>query len=212
MKLFDLHTHLLPDVDDSRLHLAEMEKMVKKYKDANFKIIALTPHLYNPYVHTDIPLIKKRYEVFSEIASDYGIQTTLGSEVYVQNQDVIKGIPIALKYQLIEFSTKLPCANLVSKVQALQSSGIQVIIAHVERYPYMKKDSVLFKQVRATGALIQVNVGGAENGSAIPFLENELADLISTDNHGDFTFPERYLEQIVEFPYLLERMDKLKII
>lgn len=211
MKLIDLHTHLLPNIDDGRLKIEEIEKMLKIYRDSNIRSIALTPHLYNPYVHSNIDLLMERYTMFNTIASDYGISTTLGSEVYVNNQDEIKGIPINLKYQLIEFSTKLPCINLVQKVKALKESGVEVIIAHVERYPFMTKNSLFFKQLKELGVLFQVNVEGAEDGTAIPFLEEELVDIISTDNHGDFTLPERYLKQLINYPYLLERMDSLNI-
>jgi protein-tyrosine phosphatase len=212
MKLIDLHTHLLPDVDDSTLKIDQVEKMLKKYKDANIKAIALTPHLYNPYVHTNLDLLGKRYNMFEKIAADFGIVTSLGSEVYVGNQEIIKGIPISMEFQLIEFSTKLPCVNLVQKVRVLKQSGLNVIIAHVERYPFMSKNSLLFKQLKELGVLFQVNVEGAENGSAIPFLEEGVVDIISTDNHGDFTLPERYLKQLINYPYLLERMDNLNII
>jgi protein-tyrosine phosphatase len=211
MKLIDLHTHLLPNIDDSKLEMNQLEKMLKKYKDANIKAIALTPHLYNPYVHTDLDLLGSRYKIFDEMASDYGIITSLGSEVYVNRQEIIKGIPISLKFQLIEFSTKLPCANLVEKVRALKKTGVEVIIAHVERYPFMSLNSPLFKELKQLGVLFQVNVAGAENGSAIPFLEEEVADIISTDNHGDFTLPERYLKQLINYPYLVERMESLNI-
>jgi len=186
--------------------------MLKKYKDANIKAIALTPHLYNPYVHTNLDLLGKRYNMFEKIAADFGIVTSLGSEVYVGNQEIIKGIPISMEFQLIEFSTKLPCVNLVQKVRVLKQSGLNVIIAHVERYPFMSKNSLLFKQLKELGVLFQVNVEGAENGSAIPFLEEGVVDIISTDNHGDFTLPERYLKQLINYPYLLERMDNLNII
>ncbi len=212
MKLIDLHTHLLPDVDDSTLKIDQVEKMIKKYKDANIKAIALTPHLYNPYVHTNLDLLGERYNMFEKIAADFGIVTSLGSEVYVGNQEIIKGIPISMEFQLIEFSTKLPCVNLVQKVRVLKQSGLNVIIAHVERYPFMSKNSLLFKQLKELGVLFQVNVEGAENGSAIPFLEEGVVDIISTDNHGDFTLPERYLKQLINYPYLLERMDNLNII
>lgn len=212
MKLVDMHTHLLSNIDDGKLEIENWEKMLKKYKDANIKTIALTPHLYNPYVHTNLDLLVKRYTAFEEIASDFGITTSLGSEVYVGSQEIIKGIPISMKYQLIEFSTKLPCANLVEKVLKLLLTGVKVIIAHVERYPFMSVGSPLFKQLKDLGVYFQVNVEGAENGSAIPFLEEEAADIISTDNHGDFTLPERYLKQLINYPYLLERMDGLNII
>lgn len=212
MRFIDLHTHLLPGVDDSILKTNQMEKMLRNYKNANIESIALTPHLYNPYVHTNLDLIGEQYNKFKEMASDFGIMTSLGSEVFVSEQKIIKGIPISMKFQLIEFSTKLPCANLIEKVRTLKLSGLNVIIAHVERYPFMSVNSILFKQLKELGVLFQVNVEGIENGSAIPFLEEKVVDIISTDNHGDFTLPERYIKQLNNYPYLVERMDSLNII
>lgn len=211
MKFIDLHTHLLPNVDDSKLKLDQIDEMMKRYKDFNFGVISLTPHLYNPYVHTNIDIIEERFIVVNEIAKSYGIKCILGSEVYVDQQEEIRGIPIDLRYQLIEFSTKLPAANIEKKVLALKNSGVGVIIAHVERYPFLGVDSKLFRTFRDMGILFQVNVAGLENGTALPFVEERVADILSTDNHGDMTFPKRYLKQIEDFPYLIERMESLNI-
>ncbi|MBK5200574.1 MAG: capsule biosynthesis protein CapC [Spirochaetaceae bacterium] len=211
MKFIDLHTHLLPGVDDSKLHLEQIEEMMNKYKEANFGVIAVTPHLYNPYVFTHIDIIEERLKYVKSIAENYGIKCILGSEVYVDQQEIIRGIPIDLRYQLIEFSTKLPIADLEKKVEALKNTGIEIIIAHVERYPYMGVRTKLFKNLRDMGVFFQVNVGGLENGSALPFVEERVADILSTDNHGDFTFPERYLKQLEDFPYLIQRMESLNI-
>ena len=211
MKFIDLHTHLLPGVDDSKLHLDQIEEMLSKYKEANFGTIALTPHLYNPYVYTHIDIIEERLKYFKSIAKNYGINCTLGSEVYVDRQKVIRGIPIDLRYQLIEFSTKLLVVDVEKRVKALKDTGVEIIIAHVERYPYMGVKTKLFKNLRDMGVLFQVNVGGLENGTALPFVEERVADILSTDNHGDFTFPARYLKQLEDFPYLIERMERLNI-
>ena len=211
MKFIDLHTHLLPSVDDGKLHLEQIEEMMIRYSEANIGLIALTPHLYNPYVHTYIENIEEAYKLVKSIGEKHGINCVLGSEVYVDRQETISGIPIGLKYQLIEFSTKLPPPNIVSRVKALKDTGVEVIIAHVERYPYMGVRTKLLKDLRDLGVFFQVNVGGLENGSALPFVEERIADILSTDNHGKFSFPQRYLKQLEDFPYLIERMENLNI-
>lgn len=209
MKLLDLHTHLLPDIDDGKLKMEEFEKMLDIYRRANIKKIAFTPHLFNPYVHTKVEKIGETFNTCSSIAKDFGIECALGSEYYYNKQDYIMGIPIALKYQLVEFPTTLPPLNIVERIIQLLDNKIGVIIAHVERYPFMQVGSPLLQELRKLPVLFQVNVEGLEGGAAKPFVEEKIADFISTDNHGDFTLPIRYLEQVGKYPYLLERMESL---
>lgn len=209
MKLIDLHTHLLPTIDDSKLKEQDFERLFEIYKKAGFSKLAFTPHLFNPYVHTKVNEIWTSFNHYSKIAKDIGIECSLGSELYYSGQSEIAGIPIALKYQLIEFPTTLPPKNIVESIKKLLDKGIGVIIAHVERYPFMKVGSPLLNELRELPVLFQVNVDGLEAGKAIPFVEEKIADFLTTDNHGDFTLPERYLTQLSKYPYLMERMDKL---
>lgn len=209
MSYIDYHTHLLPNIDDGVLKFDQIEKMLDVYSKASFSKIVCTPHLYNPYVKTDIAKIKETYLKVKDIAKNFGIDLLLGSEYYYLNQARIVGVPISSKYQLVELPTTLPPKDFVEKFYNLIKSGIIIILAHVERYPYLKVGSPYLEKLIDMGVLIQVNVSSLANGKAIDFVENEIADLISTDNHGNFKLPIVYLEELGKYPYLIKRMGKI---
>jgi len=62
-------------------------------------------------------------------------------------------------------------------------------------------------RLRSLGALVQVNVEAVEDGSALPYLESGLVDLVATDNHGDETLPSRMLAVLNEWPRVYEKME-----
>lgn len=211
MSYTDFHTHILPEIDDGVLKLDQIEEMMEVYSDAGFSKIVCTPHLYNPYVRTKISDVKDTFFKVKAIASNFNIECILGSEYYYLNQSRIVGIPMKSRYQLIELPTTLPPTDFVEKFKSVLNSGIQVILAHVERYPYLKVGSPDLEKLIDMGVLIQVNASAVANGKAAEFVETEIADLISTDNHGNFKLPLVYLEQIGKYPYLQKRMEKIDL-
>jgi protein-tyrosine phosphatase len=205
----DLHTHLLPNIDDGVLKFDQIEKMLDVYYQADFSKIVCTPHLYNPYVRTNISAIKDTYKKVRAIAKTFSIDCLLGSEYYYSNQRSIVGIPIESRYQLIELATTLPPPDFIDKFNFVLKTGMKIILAHVERYPYLKVGSPDLEKLIDMGVLIQVNASAVASGKAIEFVETETADLISTDNHGNFKLPLVFLEQIAKYPYLHKRMEKI---
>ncbi len=209
MSYIDFHTHILPNIDDGVLDFDQVEKMLDIYSQAGFSKIVCTPHLYNPYVRTNIREIKETFKRVSDIAKGFNINCILGSEYYYRNQDTIIGIPIQSRYQMIELPTTLAPIDFIEKFQDVINSGLKIILAHVERYPYLKVGSPYLEKIIDMGVLLQVNASAIANGQATGFVENEIADIISTDNHGNFKLPLIYLEQIGKYPYLVERMEKI---
>lgn len=212
MSYTDFHTHLLPNIDDGRLTEQDLDKMLDIYRNANFKNIICTPHIYNPYVHTDIKSIRSTFAKFKEHAkSRFDIDCFIGSEYYYSKQDKIVGIPIASKYQLIELPTTLAPIDFVDKFYNLTKTGMKIILAHVERYPYLRVGSPNLDKLIDMGVLIQVNAGSLEQNKGIEFVENKIADILATDNHGNYKLPLIYLDQLGKYPYLKERMDKINL-
>ncbi len=211
MGFIDFHTHILPNIDDGVLDFEQVEKMLEVYSQAGFSKIVCTPHIYNPYVRTNIADIKDTFNKVNDIASNFNIECIIGSEYYYFNQSRIVGIPIASKYQLVELPTTLPPNGYIDKFNALIKTGLRIILAHVERYPYLKAGSPDLNKLRDMGVYIQVNASSLANNKAIEYVEGEIADIIATDNHGNFKLPLIYLEQIGRYPYLVKRMEKIII-
>ncbi|HKL60576.1 MAG TPA: CpsB/CapC family capsule biosynthesis tyrosine phosphatase [Sphaerochaeta sp.] len=207
MGLCDFHCHLLPLIDDGYVSVEGFSRMLSLYKESGVSSIAFTPHIYNPYVTTNIGSLRATFTWASKMALNMGITTYLGSELFVGTQPELKCLPIADKYCLVEFGLSLPPANLISRLEKLQDEGLTLILAHVERYRWLNPTSPMMERLLSLGALVQVNVEAVEDGSALSYIESGLVDLVATDNHGDETLPSRMLAVLNEWPEVYKKME-----
>lgn len=209
MALCDLHCHLLPLIDDGYVSKEAFSRMLHLYLENGITTIAFTPHIYNPYVTTNIAALRQTYAWAVEEAAKEGITTYLGSELYVGDQGELKCIPIAGTYALVEFGLSLPPAKLLERIDALAKQQLTPILAHVERYRWLEPDSAMLMELRKLGCLLQTNVEAVENGDSLPYLKRDLIDLIATDNHGDETLPLRMVQCLNAWPLVYGKMETL---
>ena len=52
MTIIDIHSHLLPKVDDGKLSRWSFPSMMARYRDAGISNLVFTPHVDDPYVDT----------------------------------------------------------------------------------------------------------------------------------------------------------------
>ncbi len=181
--MIDIHSHLLPGVDDGVQTEDESRELLQEYADAGFSHIVCTPHLHDPYVETKIPKIRGAYQWFSAEAEKFGITTFLGSELYM-SPDPGKSIPFLGRFQLIETNTKTEPMYLLDEVFKLQMQGLTIIMAHIERFEWFSLDSQISNRLKEMGVLFQVNIGMVSSGKVQKYMEKDWVDFISSDNHG----------------------------
>ncbi len=195
--MIDIHTHLLPHVDDGVQSREEVVLLLKEYKEAGFSHIVCTPHLNDPFVKTQIENIRGSFSWFKQEAGSYGIRAHLGSELYLQTT-AGKYIPFLDKFQLIETDTMVEPMYLLDKIFKLQMEGMTVILAHIERYSWFSLESSVAKRMREMGVLFQVNVRMLKEKRVQRYISNSWVDFIASDSHGnrrgttDFTLWNTY--------------------
>lgn len=210
MGLFDLHCHLLPDIDDGKVPAEGLPRVLQIYKESGFDGLAFTPHIFNPYVTTKTERLREAWNQGKKIGEAMGLRMHLGSELFLGSQQEIISIPIAGRYALCEFPTTLPLAGWFEKLETLVSQRLVPLVAHVERYRWLTVESVDFQRIKALGCLIQVNVSAALDGSALPYLEADVVDVMATDNHGlDDETPAQLVMQMTKWPKVFARMEAL---
>ncbi|MGM0431525.1 MAG: CpsB/CapC family capsule biosynthesis tyrosine phosphatase [Spirochaetota bacterium] len=180
--MIDIHTHILPDVDDGALSKQESTAALKEYVQAGFTSLVCTPHLHDPYVKTKILNIREAYRWLEEEASFYGIQVFLGSELYL-GAEIGKYIPFLEKFQLVETNPTTEPLYLLDRVFDLQLSGLSVILAHVERYNWFSLTSDTAQRMREMGVLFQVNANSLHTKLAQSLIREGWVDFIASDNH-----------------------------
>ncbi|MFA6844813.1 MAG: CpsB/CapC family capsule biosynthesis tyrosine phosphatase [Sphaerochaetaceae bacterium] len=210
MGIFDLHCHLLPKIDDSEVSVEGLSRILGIYKECGFEGVAFTPHIYNPFVTTDVASLRDTWQSAHLEAEQIGLRTYLGSELYIGEQRELCSIPIAGKYSLVEFPTVMPCSGWFEKLMTLARKGLIPIIAHVERYRWLNVRSEDFARLKGLGSLIQVNVEGIEDGTALSYLEADMVDVLATDNHGkDELAPAKLITYVDKWPRVLSRMEAM---
>lgn len=204
--MIDIHTHILPNVDDGSKSLEESIELLRSEVNNGVTRVILTPH-QNARIKTKNELINKFIEFQKEI--DF-IEIYLGSEIYYYD-DLINDLDndniLTInnsKYLLIEFSTRTE-TNIPDIVYEIVLRGYKPIIAHIERYPYLKLDD--YKMIKENGGLIQIN-SSAINDKYYKkrikiLLKNKLIDFVASDCHNtksrnvDFS----YIKKIIEKKY-----------
>ena len=219
--MIDIHNHILYGVDDGSKDLDMSLAMLKEEMEQGVTRVYLTPH-QNQQTLTG-PLLKERYQSFLEEIKEKGIDMDirLGAEIYYYpglKQDLLSGKALTMdesKYVLVEFSTRTE-TNVSEIVYELVVAGFTPIIAHIERYPYLKKED--YFDIKEAGGLIQINSGSfshfSSRGLIKYLLKNDLVDYVATDAHDnsrrkvDFSFVHSYIKK--KYPELYTKLIEMK--
>lgn len=188
--MLDIHTHILPNVDDGSKSLEESIELLRSEVNNGVTTVILTPH-QNARIKTKNELIKKFLEFKKEI--DF-IDLYLGSEIYYYDDliaDLVNDRVLTInnsKYVLVEFSTRTE-TNIADIVYEIVLKGFKPIIAHIERYPYLTLENYL--AIKNNGGLIQINASSYEDKyfkkKTKILLKNKLVDFVASDCHNTKT-------------------------
>ena len=219
--MIDIHNHILYGVDDGSKDLDMSLAMLKEEMEQGVTRVYLTPH-QNQQTLTG-PLLKERYQSFLLELKEKGIDMDirLGAEIYYYpglKQDLLSGKALTMdesKYVLVEFSTRTE-TNVSEIVYELVVAGFTPIIAHIERYPYLKKED--YFDIKEAGGLIQINSSSfshfSSRGLIKYLLKNDLVDYVATDAHDnskrkvDFSFVHSYIKK--KYPELYTKLIEMK--
>jgi protein-tyrosine phosphatase len=202
----DIHTHLLPNIDGGLRTYKKLPQIFSRYVQCHISTIVVTPHLFNPYIHTDVANIRKTYDQCRQLAKSFGLTCLLGSEIFLKDTEKeITGIPILGHYYLVEFPILTVPADLIPKIDAVIKKGYGVIIAHVEQYPWLTWSSTLTQKLKAMGVLFQCDADAITRQKALSYLDKDLIDLFATDNHGSTTDPVHLLVAYARYPSVAKK-------
>lgn len=199
MGYIDMHSHILPHLDDGARDMEDTLKMLQiAYQDGITHIIA-TPHYKSGRYPADAKRLRDILHKVQQAAKEQNIPITLyaGNEIFYNSELEEKFQSGALstmngtQYVLIEFSPFESYIYIRNAMEDIFGMGYTPILAHAERYQCMCKDSSCVKELKAMGCEIQVNAGSVagDNGWKVKcfvrkLLKEELVDYIGTDAHN----------------------------
>jgi protein-tyrosine phosphatase len=206
----DLHSHLVPGVDDGSDSIAESLEALARLHQEGVRQLVTTPHLLLPRMGSDaaitqeLDLHRRAFDHLVEACAgrDDLPHIRLGQEIWAPDAGVLRRIVHrgdvglgATRALLVEFGFDLQGTHM-DVVRAAVESDRLIVIAHPERYRYLSGTEPLdlMRRWRDLGALLQVNAGsfsgyyGGNRGGpfalAWEMAAAGLVDLIATDHHG----------------------------
>lgn len=209
MGFIEMHSHLLPGIDDGVASQEDSIAMLDAYALAGFTHIVATPHLYNPNVMTRVQDIRTTFAWFAQEAEKRGIHAELGSETFIGSSKEPKAIPFLHGFVLVEVETMIEPMYLLKFAREQIDQGRAVILAHIERYRWMSPTHPLVHQLRERGVFFQSNCTAVHNGEVNQYLSRDLIDIIAGDNHGNPELPALLAQTLTEHPRVLSIMNRL---
>ncbi len=196
--MFDLHSHILPGLDDGAKTLEESLEMVRTAALDGIKGMAATPHAKDVREAESLPRVSEYVDTLNRLAWE----ESLAIEVYVGMENhlthdlpdlVAAGVAFPYNhgpYILVELPfDSLP--DYTDEVLAqLQGQGYTPVIAHPERQADIMKDPSIMGAFSEKGILGQVTstcilgrFGTEARDVAEVLLRNGWVHVISTDSH-----------------------------
>ena len=185
----DLHTHILPGMDDGPKTLADAMALVERAAIQGVDHIALTSHFHCENESVEAYLARREI-AFSALREVCPRELSLkrGCEVYFSPRLLTENVEAlcleGTKVLLLELPVLQKPAFLREVLTALSQKGITPLIAHVERYQYVAQDPVILADWVELGALIQVNAQSVlDGGLARKLIKWGLCHVVASDAH-----------------------------
>ena len=201
---YDIHSHILPGVDDGAKDLHMAVDMVRQAYGEGIRQIVATPHYTPGKQNSSVKTLQERLTMLQAAVADEfsDLKIYLGNEIFY-SPSVIDGLDageIMMMPEgvagmmdhtvLIEFAPGEAYSLIYDAVKRLTLYGYIPILAHVERYREIEAQNG-YQELKEAGAQFQINAAGLKNGYQVQFtktarklIRDGRADYLGTDAHN----------------------------
>lgn len=194
--MIDLHSHILPNLDDGASGICESIAMAKIAVDCGIRGIVATPHCSNDRrkdVNTALLLLREALQEAELPLIVYpGMEIMGGPETA---NLLSKGRLLTIngsRYPLIEFAFKSSGETETCILQDVIQAGFVPIIAHPERYAFVQEEPKILNLWKEMGCGFQVNRGSyiGHFGEKAKYLSLEMTargftTIVASDAHSE---------------------------
>jgi tyrosine-protein phosphatase YwqE len=194
----DIHSHILPGIDDGSPDVDTSLLLLRSLSDAGITKFICTPHVIGDMYRNTPETINNALDKLKKACRQSGMQTEISAAAEYMLDDYFmellrkKEPLLTLKknYILTELSYSASPDNIEQISFEILTNNYQPLMAHPERYFYYHKNYEAYTRLKELGFLLQVNLlslagyYGKHVAKAAKFiLENNLADFVGTDLH-----------------------------
>jgi tyrosine-protein phosphatase YwqE len=206
----DMHSHLIPGIDDGSKTMEESLQLIKRLTDFGLRKIITTPHVMSEYYRNTPEIIHMGLEDLRKAVKAEGISTEIEAAAeYYMDEILLEKIKAGEElltfgdnYILVETGFINKPQMLLETIFQLEMAGYKPILAHPERYQYLIADKGLLEDLIDRKILFQVNLlslTGFYSKQVKDFgemlVERDLVRFFGTDCHN-----ARYLDMLEMLP------------
>lgn len=194
----DLHSHMLPGMDDGAQSPEDSLSLLRMECRQGVSQVALTSH-FRADKESVRDFLRRRQKAAQQLrdaldGQDLPVTLKLGAEVFytasLAQMDGVEALCLeGTNLLLVEFSPGLYPREAADTLYQLTRQGILPLIAHVERYAFVRNDPGLLAEWIEAGACTQMNatslvMHARQRKLLIPMLRHNLIHVIATDTHS----------------------------
>lgn len=197
--MIDIHSHILPGLDDGAKHMEESLRMARKAVDQGIRVVIATPHHKTArYENNRLTVLESVHQLNARLCEEsIPLKVHPGQEIrifenmgYTFDESKLLTLNETGVYVLIELPSQEVPRYTDHLIYNLSIQGYIPIIAHPERNPViLNNPDVLYEFVK-NGALSQVTassltgkLGKKVRKFSESLIEHNLAHVIASDAH-----------------------------
>ncbi len=193
----DIHSHLLPGIDDGSPDLDTSEKLLKGLERLGFAKFITTPHIISDvWNNTKQSIQEAESKTIAELKTlNIGNRLKAAAEYMIDSQfrELFTNkslLTLRDNYVLVEISYLRPPIQLYETLFELQTCGYKPVLAHPERYNFYHNNLDEYTKLKNAGCSFQLNMlsttgyYGPNVAKAADFLlGNRMIDFVGSDVH-----------------------------
>lgn len=194
-----MHCHVLPGVDDGPATMEDALAILREAARQGIDRMIVTPHYHPGRFAVPAPKVREALEQVREALDKNGIRIDLipGQECYYFSdlvRELDRGNALTMagsSYVMVEYEPNVLYSVIQHSLRELICSGYRPIIAHYERYRCLAGRIERLEELRANGAMLQLNFDRLLDRDSIlrrnpwrrQFREG-FVDFLGSDTHG----------------------------
>ncbi|HEX8545663.1 MAG TPA: CpsB/CapC family capsule biosynthesis tyrosine phosphatase [Cytophagaceae bacterium] len=197
--LVDMHSHLLPGIDDGSESLEDSINLIKEYIGMGYKKLITTPHIMGDFFKNTPEIIREKLALLNAAVNKEGLDIKIeaAAEYYLDewfleklnNEEPL--LTFGENYVLIETSYLNEHPRLNETIFLLKAKGYWPVLAHPERYTYLYNDFKKYQEIYDRGISFQLNINSlagyyskTAQAIAIKLVEREMISFAGSDCHS----------------------------
>ncbi len=193
----DMHSHIIPGIDDGAPNVEAAVAMAKKYVELGFKKVIATPHVMADFYRNTPDSIRGGLAVLEEALQQHQIDLKVEAaaeyyfdETFINKLEKKQVLGFGDNYLLFELSYINQPPNLLDVLFRIQDAGFYPVLAHPERYPYYHGSIENYLQIKEYGCFLQLNTisltryyGKGVKSAAESLVDHNCISFLGSDMH-----------------------------